>query len=229
MLSITESLVEVDGEEFFDRVQETFFVENDFYSLYRPTPVGDMFDALMQRPREGELSACLTRNAFYQLRASLANHLGVPVRTITPSTPMAGLLSSRDRCSWWHNVQSELGIRLPSLILGGAAIAAYWFIWTLPVAALMVKPAETRWLCLAATLPLMVLLSKAAARLPRHFPMETVGDLARVAVDLNYSKFSIDAGGDNRNQAWRAFQRIIRETAFVEPEAVTRDLRVEIC
>lgn len=228
MLSITDPLVEIDGEDFFDRVEEAFFVENDFFCAYRPATVGDLFDRLMERSNTSDPAACLTRNAFYQLRCSLAEHSGVPMRTITPSTRLADLLSSRKRRVWWETVQSELGIRLPALILGGAAIAAYWFIWALPVLALMVNPAETRWLLFAATLPLMWLLCKAAVLLPRHFPMKTVGDLARAAVDLNYSKFSIDAGGDNRKHAWEAFRRIIRETAFVEPEAVTRDLRVEI-
>ena len=91
MLSVTNAVTELDYEVFSEELSKVFFVPDDFRISGKTQTVGDLFDALMRDRNESDLSACLTRSAYYSLRTSLAMHAGLPARSITPSTPLESL------------------------------------------------------------------------------------------------------------------------------------------
>ena len=153
---------------------------------------------------------CLTSKAFYTTRRALVDALGVPRRSIRPSTRLSPLLPDETRKEQWELIKCSLGLSMPGLRIHGdlkqdiykrtfffgslLAILACIIGLSLGWHGLVVFPlAFVLWIALAiASLPVVERLS--IPRYASELPADTAGELAQVVLSLNQYRFQPTKG-----------------------------------
>ena len=186
---------------------------------------------------------CLTSKAFYTTRRALVDALGVPRRSIRPSTRLSPLLPDETRKEQWELIKCSLGLSMPGLRIHGdlkqdiykrtfffgslLAILACIIGLSLGWHGLVVFPlAFVLWIALAiASLPVVERLS--IPRYATEFPADTAGELAQVVLSLNQDRFQPTNGTveQTNEDVWHRLVDIICDQLQVAREEVVPNAR----
>lgn len=156
-------------------------------------------------------SSCAASKAFYRSRNAVADTLGLPRRSIKPSTWLEPLLPRATRIERWREISHRSGVQFPalqharpwrdtfmglSMLLGALPVAALWWscfaLGWLPgvLTWLFAVPALVAWVVLSSRINQKLLL--ATPRLAYEIPFATAGELATGVLTLNFDAFGPD-------------------------------------
>lgn len=219
-------------------------IEEEF-SIYLPNDelrdvytVGNLYNLLLRK-----LNAtpdCLTSRSFYQIRRALTKILGIPRRSIRPTTFLDDLFDQMRTRKQWDSVVRESGLKLPRL--RHTAVWQHWLQILAAAFALMMMVAVAlalsalSWIDLHNFLPLLILiflgiffwsalyasLLEATPFLRSVLPVFTAGELARVALSMNRAEFPQleTKSALSSSQVWDKLVRIFSEQNGCNPEEV---------
>jgi hypothetical protein len=171
---------------------------------------------------EGTGTPCTHVPAFFQIRKILAETTGHDPKSFRLDTPLVEVMGRFGRRTTWRLLGFSLGWKLPDLersrtvvgvcILGFVAILAgnirgisdIPLFWWLPIPYLILA-----YLC---TIPLAV-----------HYPKEcqSVGDLARIAIELNYGRIAAEYNSLSADEVWSNLRKLVAQTADVALDDVS--------
>ncbi len=221
---------EEDFEEFIEQIRLSFWGELTTDELASVETVGDLFDSVVRKMDSLDAPHCLTSVAFFRLRRSLVAISGLDRRALRPFTPLRGLLPPKLRVAWWNAIETELRYRVPGLLPGASAsvlygVALLLFVLLLVFALFWTRPGYIPPITLLAVAAIGLLLT-VAARLPRRFPVETLGELAERLVMLNCQQLAEAAGGSTIDQTWKAFRAVVGWATSQSPASIGRNSRL---
>jgi acyl carrier protein len=229
----------LDTVEIVLRIEETFGVDLPDDELGSVSTVGDLYKLLLSR-LDGSY-ACLSSRAFYRVRRSMVTVLGVPRRSIRPSTELQPLLGNRRSVERWRQVESLAALQFPRLehprwfrraTLWGSVSLYLCACFVLMSGHFRGESALISGAQALATLfvlgvifvPLAAILMRLATPFMAYAaPMPTVGRLARVVLANNYAEFSegvVESKKLDHAEVWRVLQGIIVDQLQTEPEDV---------
>jgi hypothetical protein len=231
-VELPEARLELIGEDLsllLEEIQLSFWIDFDPEDVIAARTVGDLFDCVIRKMGGFKSSRCLSSVAFFRLRRSLVDLFVFDRRSIRRTTSLRNLLPPPMRGAWWDVIETGLRFRVPPLRPSRAAIAAYSAIVVLGLVTFAVIITKSvAWdtsILIEVGAPLLIwALVKAASRLPREFPAETLQELVRVVVMLNQRKLADEAGGSTVTQAWNAFQQILGSASGIEAASITREM-----
>jgi acyl carrier protein len=231
----------LDAVELILRIEEEFSITISDEEAAASVTVGDLFRVVL-----GKLDVnpgCLSSKAFYVTRRALVDVLGVPRRSIRPSTKLSLLLPDDSRRRQWSKIHQSLGLAMPELRIPGdlkqdirkrtffvgsilavvsliAGVVLGWHMWlVLPFAIVL-------WIAAGiASMSLVERLSmpKAATELPA----DTAGELAQVVLSLNRDFFQPRVACDKQTDedVWGRLVDIICDQLQVGRDQVVPNAR----
>ncbi len=213
-----------------------YLPDDDLREVYT---VGNLFNVLLRilKPTPD----CLTSRAFYRIRRALTTVLGVPRRSLKPSTFLDDLFNEREIRHQWDSLSRESNLKLPSL-----RHTAIWKHWMQILSALLAFAVAVTSYRLLSHFPLITLdnffvftaffvygfvlwgvlyvgLLKATPFRRSVLPTLSAGELARVALSMNGSEFAGEATGTSvltRDQVWMRLVDVLCEQMGYKPEDV---------
>jgi hypothetical protein len=96
-------------------IEKEFGISLSDSEAFQAIILGQLHDYLLEHCAGRKRSDRPTRTAFYRLRRGLGAVLGVDVKTLRPSTPLAPLLKRRSVYRVWKRLHRELSLTLPPL------------------------------------------------------------------------------------------------------------------
>ncbi len=201
-----------DDEYVFLSLEEAFDAR-----LPRDTPLGnlgDLFDPLTAPLSSADLSdgRCLSQHCFYRLRRALERQ---GIRGITPRTAFQDLIGRECISPLWNKIREDVGLTLPDPSLGwlsGAAVICLTvggFFGPLALGLMRMLNAHQMFGLILGCWGAAFLVAKIAPK-TTPFDCETVGDLARQMMGLNYGRLARELRTYRESDAWEAFTRNIR-------------------
>ena len=230
----------LDVVEIVLRVEETFGVDLPDDELGSVSTVGDLYKLLLSKLDRSY--ACLSSRAFYRVRKSMVEVLGVPRRSIRPSTELQPLLGSGHCKKRWKRIEDLAALKFPRLEHPG------WFDWVAfcvsaavyVLACSVVMPVYFRGrlvpisglqavgfpfaVCVIFIPIAMALMRSATPFLAYTAPVPTVGGLAKTVLTNNYAEFSRGVVQSERRddaEVWQVLKEIIVDQLQIEPDEVT--------
>jgi len=210
----------------FSVIPETFSTPFSKLELREMHSIGDVFKAMRNHWRLPHSDRCLTAAAFYGVRRGLVDGAGIERAIIRPAAHLSELIPVAGRRSSWTSVQHHSPLQLPCLE------RPTWLV--LSLAALVVGIAGCAWwLAPGAIVGFLLavacsgLLGWTAAfvttPLARNFPCETIGDMSRCALRLNFPLLTQSRGYVNEHEAWDLLVTLIQEQTGASKEEILWD------
>lgn len=231
----------LDAVELVMRTEDEFSITLSDDEAAAALTVGDLYRTVLAKL--DVTPGCLTSKAFYTTRRAIVDALGVPRRSIRPSTRLSPLLPDETRRRQWQLIRHNIGLSVPELRINGdlkqdiykrtflfgsllailACIAGLSLGWH----GLVVFPlAFVLWIALAiASMPLMERLAK--PKLATELPADTAGELAQVVLSLNQGHFEPANGIAERTNedVWRRLVDIICDQLQISRDEVVPNAR----
>lgn len=124
-----EKLSNNDPEDVCDCILEVFeSFGRDRFPLEGPidiTTLGDLYQFVEKRIGEKHSPECTTQQAFYKLRAAIAEVLQLDKNSITPDASLAALFPSKNRWRKMREVQQLMGIKTKLVEMNNWLFAAF--------------------------------------------------------------------------------------------------------
>lgn len=220
---IRESLDLVGDEELEAVLEDVFDVRFSDDELRGMHTVGAIHDVLHARFPD-RAGACETSMVFYRLRRGLAA-MGVGAR-IGPRSAIPQDFLKHPK-AMLVKLSKLTGLRLPyaesgPLTLAGSAAAALAIVVGAVGAAADMRAAL--WIAGAAAIVAVALGVLDRGRLPKD--LQTVGDLSRLAVPLNYGALIHAGARSNAEGLWAVLTETIADALDVGPEEIGRETRI---
>lgn len=228
----------LDAVELVMEVEETFGIKIDDRDAEKIITVGGLFEYVLRqleaaKPQSGK---CGTAVAFYRLRRTLGESLGVARPLVKPSTALDDLVPADGRRSSWPRLERALELRLPRLLYPEWVVATLLllgvltFLTTSFMAVLLISPWSIGGpiaLCAVIAVWLTSLAASAARPLAVRLPAEcqSVADLTRAIASANYGRIAAAQGCWNRAEVWDVLRKLIGEQLGVEPEELKAESR----
>jgi len=231
----------LDAVELVIRTEDEFSISISDDEAAAAITVGDLYRLVLSKVDVSP--GCLTSKAFYITRRALVDALGVPRRSIRPSTRLSPLLTDEMRKQQWAQIRHSLRLAMPGLRIHGdvkqdiykrtffigSFLAVLVFIVGLSLGwrGVVVFPlAFVAWITLAiASIPVVerILTPRYASELPA----DTAGELAQVVLSLNQDHFksASDDAGQTDEDVWAHLVDIICGQLQVSREEVVPNAR----
>lgn len=220
---IRESLDLVGDEDLELLLEDVFDVRFSEDELIGMRTVGAIHDVLHARFPD-RAGACETSMVFYRLRRGLAA-MGAPER-IGPRSDLPQDFHERPKAMLLQS-SKQTGLRLPSADGGPLAIAG----WAAAVLAVVVGAVSavtdvraTLWIAGAAVIVAVALGVLDRGRLPKG--LQTVGDLSRLAVPLNYGALIHAGARSDAAGLWVVLTETLADVLDIPPEEIGRETRI---
>ena len=107
----------LDSVEMILRTEEEFSITISDEEAAASVTVGDLFRVVLAKLNVSP--GCLSSKAFYVTRRALVEVLGMPRRSIRPSTKLSPLLPDESRRMQWSEIRQRLGLAMPELRIPG--------------------------------------------------------------------------------------------------------------
>jgi len=238
--------MELEGVELILRFEDEFSISISDEEAGAARTVGDLYNLVIGK-LDGSTS-CASGRVFYLTRKAIVDTMGLPRRSVRPSTWLEPVFPKLTRIQRWKEiaVRSQLdfprlehakrwreGLMLLGMVLASIPVIAAWWVFYalgwLPgiVVWLFAIPALVGWVVLVSRIN-QALLS-ATPWLACELPFKTAGDLAMGVLAMNYEVF--DPLGDTQTPPSREFiwQRIVEifcDELQVNPQDVRHDARI---
>jgi acyl carrier protein len=231
----------LDSVELVMRTEDEFSITISDDEAAAARTVGDLYRAVLAKL--DVTPGCLTSKAFYKTRRALVDALGIPRRSIRPSTRLSPLLPHETRRKQWELIRNSIGLSVPGLRIHGdlkqdiykrtfffgslLAILVCIIGLSLGWRGLIVFPlACVLWIALAiASMPIVQRLS--SARLATELPADTAGELAQIVLSLNQDQFepALTTAELTNEDVWRRLVDIICDQLQVDRDEVVPNAR----
>jgi acyl carrier protein len=229
----------LDTVELVLRVEETFGLDLPDDELESVATVGDLYKLLLSK-LDGSY-ACLSSRAFYRVRRSMVEVLGVSRRSIRPSTELQPLLGNRESVGRWKRIEELAALRFPRLEhprwFDKASLLASSAVYVLTCCVVMpvyfagglepfsgLKAISFPFAVGVVAIPLaMACLRWATPFLACYAPVPTVGGLAKKVLTNNYAEIVHGAAESKKRddaEVWQVLQEIIVDQLQIKPEEV---------
>ncbi len=231
----------MDSVEIVLRLEEEFCISISDEEAAATRTVGDVYHLVVSRL---DLTpGCLSSMAFYQTRRALTECLGLPRRSIRPTTPLAPLLPMGTRREQWQLICERIGLPIPPLRLpdswrqrfyswgfgGGLVLAlalggvALHYDWPAPLVFFL-----TLFLWIGLTVAVFKILKSSALSFVNELPADTAGELARVLLSVNYNHFApVTEGQKPTNEdVWERIVDIFCDQLQIGREEVVPNARI---
>jgi acyl carrier protein len=238
--------MELDGVEVILRIEDEFSISISDDEVGATRTVGDLCDLVIGK-LDGSAS-CASSKAFYRTRKAIVDTLGLPRRSVRPSTWLEPLLPQPTRIKRWKEIAARSQLEFPRLahakgwrdgfVLISMALAAlpviavWWAFYALGwlpgiLVWLFGIPALVGWVVLISLINQRLLM--ATPKLAYEIPSRTAGDLAMGVLAMNYEVF--DPLGATQAPPSREFVssrivEILSDQLQIEPGNVRRDARI---
>lgn len=103
----------LDSVELVLRIEEEFSIELPDGEIMDTRTVGDLYRVVLSKLET--TPSCLSSKAFYRVRTALVECLGLPRRSIRPSTPLDSLIPRTSLIKEWQKIADHSGLALPPL------------------------------------------------------------------------------------------------------------------
>lgn len=237
----------LDFVEIVMRIEEEFSIDLPDAELGSVLTVGDLYELVLSKVKSCTAAECVSSKAFYRTRRALVDSIGVPRRSIRPSTPLESLLPLESRVSHWRDITRRIGLEFPKLHLpsfwwkvftslgGVAALIVVVLAW---VAARRVgwppgdglsfwAPALCAWI--VTFIIILGALTRWTSFLATEIPCQTAGELARVVLHKNFSVFAPASGVSqplSREVVWERIVFIFCDHMQIGAEEVVPEARI---
>lgn len=231
----------LDSVELVIRTEDEFSITISDDEAAAAITVGDLYRTVLAKL--DVTPGCLTSKAFYITRRALVDALGIPRRSIRPSTKLPPLLPGETRREQWELIRHSIGLSVPGLRIPGdlrqgiykgtfligslLAILTGIFGLTLGLHGLVVFPlAFVLWIALAvASMPVVERFS--IPRFASELPADTAGELAQIVLSLNRDRFDPAKGAAElaEEDVWCRLVDIICDQLQVVREEVVPNAR----
>ncbi len=217
-------MLQDDGDicELLEDIHYSFGVEFTVPELTGIETVGELFDLIVSKQQKPMADGCLSRTAFYRLRATLRESFGLKRSEVRPQTSLAGLMPPRTRRAQWEQFSQELRLKIPELQYPGwfRAMLAIAFLGGVGSLIRIDTPLILLWIVfwIVAVPPMIAPYKDALA-------VCTVGDLARYLAIHEHASLVDERGGWNRRDALNAFRHLISEHTSIPVGKIVPDMR----
>jgi len=231
----------LDAVEILLRTEDEFSIAISDEEAASVTTVGGLYRIVLAKL--DVKPGCLTSQAFYATRRALVDVLGIPRRSVRPSTTLYPLLPNETRRKQWEEIRRHLGLAIPGLripaelkqdiykraFFSSSALAVLACVVGLSIGwpDFVVLPlALALWIgVFMAGAP--VYLRVSVPGLATELPADTAGELAQVVLTLNQDRFqSSSLPSEQTNEdVWRRLVDIICDQLQVKREEVVPNAR----
>jgi acyl carrier protein len=229
----------LDTVEIVLRVEETFGVDLPDDELESVATVGDLYKLLLSK-LDGSY-ACLSSRAFYRVRSSMVEVLGVSRRSIRPATELQPLIGRRKTAERLRRIEGLAGLRFPRLehprwfhrtallVSAAAYVCACTLVMPVYFAGGLAPMSGLRAIGFPFAvgvifIPIaMALMRSATPFLAYVAPAPTVGGLTKIVLTNNYPALSQGAAPSKRRddqEVWQVLKGIIVDQLQVKPDEV---------
>lgn len=222
-------LMGMDVVELIMGIEEAFDIEIPDQEAEKLTTVGQLYAFVINELAFHQPAGCVSSAVFYRARRTLVERLGVPRRSIAPSTTMEALLPQSGRRAYWQSLSRAMELRLPSLELppwmGLPMRGLGLTLLMIGLAAYFVYPISVAVLYSVGSALVLWAAHRAAAPFAVQIPTEcaTVGGTVRAALRLNHGMHPQTRRRWDPNDVWETLRKVIVEQLDVPPEVVTPD------
>ncbi len=214
-----------DIEELVAYVEDAFGVSLRAAGLDESSRFDDLASRLAAQLRGLDGGRCFSNAAFWRLRRALTACLGLPKRTLTPSTELDTLLPVKNRRRNWRAVADRSGLRLPKLEYPGWVVVAALAAAGIPAVSIAVWDSAL-WLLAALPAPLLWMgLLRLARPLAAKFPLQcrTLGEAAKAAAALNDPALSAELGAAHERGIREALRYAIADATGTDADLLERE------
>ncbi len=103
----------LDSVELLMRIEEEFSIDLPDEDVSKVHTVGELYEFVLSKLKT--TPDCLSSKAFYRTRRALVDALGLPRRSIRPSTDLEPLFPTAHRKQLWSSVADAIGLTIPRL------------------------------------------------------------------------------------------------------------------
>lgn len=208
-----------DVESLIEEIESAFGVQLNRRELSDETTVIALQEAVVNALQKTTTHRCWSSTVFWRFRRALTEMLALPKSAVGPSVFLEDLIPRPVRRATWRNLATRLNLRLPLLEYVG------WFrhvplaIGLIPLLWGMLTGRGWWCIALAASAPVIAtVLLKVAAPFATDFPAnaQTVSDLVRTIVGLNYSALEVQLGPPHEREVRDAIKRVIMDLTGTE-------------
>lgn len=232
----------LDSVELILRTEEEFTITISDEEAAASVTVGDLYRVVLAKLQVD--SGCLSSKAFYVTRRALIDVLGVPRRSIRPSTKLSLLLPYESRRRQWSQIRKRLGLAMPELRIPGdvkqdirkrtffvgTTLAVLSFIAGLSLGwhVLVVIPLAIVFWIAAAIASMSTVERLSMPKAATELPADTAGELAQVVLSLNQESFQpvrTSSEQQTDEDVWRRLVDIICDQLQVGRDEVVPNAR----
>jgi acyl carrier protein len=229
----------LDGVELLMRIEEEFSIDLPDDEVSSVRTVGDLYEVVLSKLKT--TPDCFSSKAFYRTRRTLVDSLGVPRRSVRPSTYLDTLFPDTSRYQLWNQISTNIGLTIPNLrhslqwknrfkILSALITTAFVLTALWPIIHFNLYPANSMVFFLFWFFVWILIfgfsyqaLFKLTPFLASELPVTSVGDLARVVLTLNSNIFSQSVECDaklSRDTVWIKLVEILCDQQGLAPEEI---------
>ena len=223
----------LDAVELILEIEEEFHISIEERAIVPFRTLGNLHDYLLDRCAGHKRTDCPTRLAFYRLRQSIGQVLGVPARSLRPKTPLLPLLGNWGRRQTWRRLQQRLALDLPPLV-DRKGVGTAWGAFVIPLLAFIAATVFAGDIALAFGVAVFglipgVVLGYAVGILLEptiEGSCQTLGGLSRVVAAMNDRTLRVGDGPSTEDDPiWDRLCKVIVAQLGVRRETLSRDTR----
>jgi len=230
----------LDSVELVSRIEEEFSVDLTDAEVAGVATVGELYDLLLSKLDNED--ARRSSRAFYRLRKTIVECLGLPRKSIRRTTKLEAFLPEETRAALWGQLEKSSGLTFPKLrhprwmrdvirTIALVVLIVFQFL-----VARWLHPQGIYWVPMifadfVVWIAVRQILYAATPSMARDFPsktMRTVGDLSQYLLRTHFTVFKPE-GGDvqafNKNEVWEQLTYLVSDFVGVEPSEVTPETR----
>jgi hypothetical protein len=213
-----------DVNSLIETVEESFGVKFNRNEVNDETHIEDLCRLMASQLTPASPGVCFSSIAFWHFRKALMNVFGLTRSSITPSASTEFLLPAAKRRHAWRALSEASGLPLPSLEYPDHLNAPILTTSVLLSSVIAIIGGGGWWL--AAAVVAMPLCASLLFFLSRPFAdilpaqCHTLGDLAKVAVGLNYGRLVQEYGPSNERQMAEALRCLVADLIDIDPHAL---------
>jgi acyl carrier protein len=239
----------LDSVELLMRIEEEFSIDLPDEDVSYVHTVGELYEVVLSKLKT--TPDCLSSRAFYRTRRALVDVLGLPRRSIRPSTYLEPLFPPAHRKQLWSAVADATGLTIPQLqfpkIWKGRFIQIAMIFSTILVLSagialhisygLNLEPqmfgllywfmAIVFWIILFSASD--VFLLRRMTFLRTEIPVTSAGDLTQMVLALNPSAFTPETPNEKpltKDQIWIKLVEIFCDQLQLDPDEIVPDATI---
>lgn len=207
-----------DLDDVLTKVEQSYNITFTTNELRQIDTFGQLCEAVTEKIQLVEAADCTSQQAFYKLRQSLTNVLGVERQTIWPTTRLSVLFPKSTRRADIRRLENDLGfglaILMPNMYIVGVALG-------LLLGSMLTLFFNGSYALAGVSASVCILLI--AKPLGRRFTIGTVGALAEKMAREHYTRARRDASTVNRGELTTHIKQLFCTDLGIDPDELRPD------